>query len=70
MCLLLRTLVNTGGVAIIATGNFNIKTVTEVNQGIHAKYSKVLQHGDGYNYRLGAAFAPKAKASGIHVEIR
>ncbi|MCO5763523.1 MAG: RNA-guided endonuclease IscB [Chromatiaceae bacterium] len=43
---------HTGRVAIRATGSFNIQTSTGLIQGIHYRYCRVMQRGDGYGYRL------------------
>jgi len=41
-----------GKVAVRVSGNFNISTATETIQGIHHKYCKTIQKGDGYAYAI------------------
>lgn len=40
----------TGGVAVRATGSFNIQTRDGVVQGISYKHCKILQRAEGYGY--------------------
>ncbi|MBS0289004.1 MAG: HNH endonuclease [Proteobacteria bacterium] len=42
-----------GRLAVRTSGNFNIKTLNGVVQGIHYKYCQPLHSADGYNYNLG-----------------
>lgn len=43
---------HTGRVAVRASGNFNIQTGHEVEQGISHKHCRVLQRADGYGYAM------------------
>ena len=40
-----------GRVAVRKSGNFNIKEGKKTVQGIGAKYCKLIQRTDGYNYK-------------------
>ena len=53
-----------GRVAIKSDGYFKITTRSGVVEGIHARYCRVLQQGDGYGYALGsvAALPPQVSA--------
>ena len=44
-----------GRVAVRASGNFNIQTPDGLVQGIHHRFCKVIQRGDGYKYQFNAA---------------
>jgi 5-methylcytosine-specific restriction endonuclease McrA len=48
-----------GRIAIRATGFCNLTTATETIQGIHIRYCRPLQRGDGYAYTKGAALPPQ-----------
>jgi hypothetical protein len=39
-----------GRLAVRATGSCNLKTATGTIQGIHVRYCRPLQRGDGYAY--------------------
>ncbi len=41
-----------GRVAVRASGSFNVQTLQEVVQGIHARHCSLLQRADGYGYSL------------------
>ncbi|WP_217212404.1 RNA-guided endonuclease IscB [Streptomyces sp. AC550_RSS872] len=45
---------HTGRVAVRATGNFNIKTIHGLVQGIHHRHVHLLQRADGYAYTTRA----------------
>lgn len=50
-----------GRVAVRTSGFFNIQTLSEVIQGIHARDCKRLQHTNGYQYKLvGERIPPTA----------
>ena len=41
-----------GRVAVRSSGSFNIKTPTQMVQGINAKYCRLIQKSDGYSYTI------------------
>jgi 5-methylcytosine-specific restriction endonuclease McrA len=49
-----------GRIAIRASGFCNITTATGAVQGIHSRYCRPLQRGDGYAYAKGVALPPQA----------
>jgi 5-methylcytosine-specific restriction endonuclease McrA len=49
-----------GRIAIRASGSCNVTTATGTVQGIHWKYCRPLQRGDGYRYEKGEALPPQA----------
>jgi 5-methylcytosine-specific restriction endonuclease McrA len=51
-----------GRIAVQATGSCNVKTARGTIEGIHVRYCKPLQRGDGYTYdqKGGAALPPQA----------
>jgi hypothetical protein len=54
--------IHVGRNAIRATGSCNITTATGTVQGVHVRYCRPLQRGDGYTYHQkgGAALPPQA----------
>jgi len=57
-----------GRIAIRTSGYFNIKEKMDTIQGIHARYCKLVQHLDGYNYYFNkkgcVSSPPKLKIMG------
>jgi RRXRR protein/HNH endonuclease len=49
-----------GRIAVRATGSCNITTANGTVQGVHVRYCRPLQRGDGYTYTKGAALPPQA----------
>ena len=49
-----------GHVAVRTTGSFNISTQARTVQGIHHRFCRVIQRGDGYSYQKGEAAFPPA----------
>ncbi len=47
-----------GRLAVRASGSCNIKTRGGTVQGIHVRYCRPLQRGDGYSYQKGEAALP------------
>jgi hypothetical protein len=47
-----------GRLAVRATGSCTITTTSGVVQGIHVRFCRPLQRGDGYTYQKGAAALP------------
>jgi 5-methylcytosine-specific restriction endonuclease McrA len=48
-----------GRIAVRATGSCTITTATGTVQGVHVRYCRPLQRGDGYMYTKGAALPPQ-----------
>ena len=68
--------VHTGRVAIRATGNFNIQTMTTVVQGINHRHCRILMRGDGYTYEIRRdvpvdkhSFPPRAESPGFQEQL-
>jgi hypothetical protein len=52
----------TGRVAVRASGSFNITTAGGTVQGLHHRFFRLLQRGDGYSYATQPTPSPRAEA--------